>query len=269
MILRRLATSIRKQDWFAVLIETTIVVFGVYLGIQFGNWNANRQTRELYVQCDSRMMDELRLNLTMVEAVREDMNAPLASVQTAIEELQACREGEEAEARVETAFTHLGRSITIPVETVSIDQLVSNDSFIPFQSPELRTRLLAIARTLRVHAENSRSVADFLGEQTRYNVEGVADSFELLSSDPSEIYRNLTENGGSLSPEMIRRHRLIVPVSVACESKPFTDSFYAWENNVYFQAILADITIGYLERQIVELGVDVADETDAVMEAEQ
>ena len=254
MILRRLATSIRKQDWFAVVIETLIVVFGVYLGIQFGNWNANRQSRELYDQSYSRMMDELKLNLTMVEAVREDMNAPLASVQTAIEELQACGDGEEAEARVETAFTHLGRSITIPVETVSIDQLVGNDSFIPFQSPELRTRLLAIARTLRVHDENSRSVADFLGEQTRYSVEGVSESFDLLSSNPSDIYRDLTENGGSLSPEMIRRHRLIVPVSVACESKAFTDAFYAWENNVYFQAILADITIDYLERQIVELG---------------
>ena len=34
MILRRLATSIRKQDWFAVVIETLIVVMGVYLGIQ-------------------------------------------------------------------------------------------------------------------------------------------------------------------------------------------------------------------------------------------
>ena len=43
MILRRLATSIRKQDWFAVVIETLIVVMGVYLGIQLGNWNAARQ----------------------------------------------------------------------------------------------------------------------------------------------------------------------------------------------------------------------------------
>ncbi len=41
MILRRLATSIRKQDWFTVVIETLIVVFGVYLGIQLGNWNSD------------------------------------------------------------------------------------------------------------------------------------------------------------------------------------------------------------------------------------
>ena len=45
LILRRLATSIRKQDWFAVVIETLIVVMGVYLGIQLGNWNAAQAQR--------------------------------------------------------------------------------------------------------------------------------------------------------------------------------------------------------------------------------
>jgi hypothetical protein len=42
MILQRLATSIRRQDWFTVLIETLIVVLGVFLGIQLGNWNEAR-----------------------------------------------------------------------------------------------------------------------------------------------------------------------------------------------------------------------------------
>ena len=37
MILRRLATSIRKQDWFTVFIETLIVVFGVFIGLQVNN----------------------------------------------------------------------------------------------------------------------------------------------------------------------------------------------------------------------------------------
>ncbi|MEQ9317191.1 MAG: hypothetical protein RLN72_15160 [Henriciella sp.] len=45
MILQRLASSIRKQDWFTFLIETLIVVLGVFLGIQLGNWNEARQDR--------------------------------------------------------------------------------------------------------------------------------------------------------------------------------------------------------------------------------
>ncbi len=42
MILRRLAAAIMRQDWTAVVIEIAIVVIGVFLGIQLGNWNDAR-----------------------------------------------------------------------------------------------------------------------------------------------------------------------------------------------------------------------------------
>ncbi|MCA8900451.1 MAG: hypothetical protein KDA53_04315 [Hyphomonas sp.] len=45
MILRRLTDAFRKQDWFTVLIETLIVVLGVFLGIQLGNWNEARAAK--------------------------------------------------------------------------------------------------------------------------------------------------------------------------------------------------------------------------------
>ena len=38
MILRRITEAFRKQDWFTVAVETLIVVLGVFLGIQLGNW---------------------------------------------------------------------------------------------------------------------------------------------------------------------------------------------------------------------------------------
>jgi hypothetical protein len=40
MILRRLIDACRKQDWLTVVIETLIVVLGVFLGLQVNNWNA-------------------------------------------------------------------------------------------------------------------------------------------------------------------------------------------------------------------------------------
>ncbi len=44
MILRRIATAFRKQDWFTVAVETLIVVFGVFIGLQVNNWNVRRVT---------------------------------------------------------------------------------------------------------------------------------------------------------------------------------------------------------------------------------
>tara|TARA_R110000787_G_scaffold268352_1_gene374830 strand:+ start:519 stop:1289 length:771 start_codon:yes stop_codon:yes gene_type:complete len=42
MILRRLTKHVKDQNWFAVGLDFLIVVAGVFLGIQIGNWNAGR-----------------------------------------------------------------------------------------------------------------------------------------------------------------------------------------------------------------------------------
>ena len=64
MILQRLATSIRKQDWFTVLIETLIVVLGVFLGIQLGNWNAARAEQKLAADYTVRLIADLEQDLS-------------------------------------------------------------------------------------------------------------------------------------------------------------------------------------------------------------
>ncbi|WP_430404833.1 hypothetical protein [Hyphomonas sp.] len=56
MILRRITTAFRKQDWFTVAVETLIVVLGVFLGIQLGNWN---EAQALRMQ-ETELLQELR-----------------------------------------------------------------------------------------------------------------------------------------------------------------------------------------------------------------
>lgn len=46
MILRRLARSIRRQDWLAVAIEFVIVVAGIFVALQVTDWNEQRHARE-------------------------------------------------------------------------------------------------------------------------------------------------------------------------------------------------------------------------------
>lgn len=53
MILRRFTTAVRKQDWFAVTLETLMVVLGVFLGLQVNNWNearGDRAAERVYLQ---------------------------------------------------------------------------------------------------------------------------------------------------------------------------------------------------------------------------
>lgn len=44
MILRRVITHVREQNWTAIGIDFVIVVTGVFIGIQVSNWNASTAT---------------------------------------------------------------------------------------------------------------------------------------------------------------------------------------------------------------------------------
>ena len=42
MRLRSVTKHVKDQNWFAVILDLVIVVFGVFIGIQVSNWNADR-----------------------------------------------------------------------------------------------------------------------------------------------------------------------------------------------------------------------------------
>ena len=54
MIYKRVAARLRAQNWFAITIELTIVIVGVFIGTQVSNWNADRlqkrETQRMLVQ---------------------------------------------------------------------------------------------------------------------------------------------------------------------------------------------------------------------------
>ena len=93
MILRQLSKSIRKQDWFAVLIEFFVVVAGIFAGLQANDWAQERQDRKqeraalerlfLEVEDAHQLLNEyvqrtIRLNQVRRNAVQfADSNAPV------------------------------------------------------------------------------------------------------------------------------------------------------------------------------------------------
>ena len=76
MILRRVITHFRKQEWTAIAIDFAIVVFGVFIGIQVANWNEERAeyTREMLLLTELRSellksIDQLEVTITAYQQV--------------------------------------------------------------------------------------------------------------------------------------------------------------------------------------------------------
>ncbi|MEM5518637.1 hypothetical protein WNY37_16890 [Henriciella sp. AS95] len=95
MILQRLATSIRKQDWFTVLIETLIVVLGVFIGLQVNNWNETRRERAFEAQIMERLNNEVPALIATRSAERGFTAHRKAALDTALVKLFAPGSDEE------------------------------------------------------------------------------------------------------------------------------------------------------------------------------
>lgn len=69
MILRRIASAIRRQDWFVVFIEIVIVVLGVYIGIYLGDIQQAQKFKQDTDTALAALETELRSDLERLNEV--------------------------------------------------------------------------------------------------------------------------------------------------------------------------------------------------------
>jgi len=84
MILRRLAAAIRRQDWFTVLVETMIVVLGVFIGLQVNNWNEARLQRSAERAFLAQLRGEIAESARVLEAQSRYVEKVVASGRRAL-----------------------------------------------------------------------------------------------------------------------------------------------------------------------------------------
>ncbi|MGB3627657.1 MAG: hypothetical protein WA989_17645 [Henriciella sp.] len=101
MILRRLSTAFRKQDWFTVFVETLIVVFGVFIGLQVNNWNEARQDAVSERQVFERLRleaDQAAIALVDHRAVHASNAADITSLVARMRDETACSDYDDPKA---------------------------------------------------------------------------------------------------------------------------------------------------------------------------
>ena len=67
MILCRITKHVREQNWTAIAIDFVIVVTGVFLGIQLGNWNAERADQQRGQDYRARIVADLDADIAGYE----------------------------------------------------------------------------------------------------------------------------------------------------------------------------------------------------------
>ena len=163
MILRRLTSNIKAQNWFAVVLDFIIVVVGVFVGLQVSNWNdvkKEEMSRGYY-------LERLASDLSQTIAFSEDTEATATETIAIIERFTAALNDPNSppEELVAAARAYFGEGTLMSGFTVfwgTYEDLSSTGNFSVLESPELVGKLIELSTYFESLAEGSLVNTDWV-----------------------------------------------------------------------------------------------------------
>lgn len=144
MILRRLATAAKEQDWFTVFIEVCIVVVGLLIGLQINNWNEARSDRAEVEAFSERLLDDVVIARSQLSTFLEQREERLQTI-FKVEEMYFGETGIVPLSSDECENFADSRIITVPpVRVPSITEAFAGGRIELIDEPDLVRALIAV-----------------------------------------------------------------------------------------------------------------------------
>lgn len=126
MILRRLAASIRRQDWLAVIIEFVIVVTGIFVGLSATDWREARDLRAREHAYLERLHEDMQAMSESMTAIRERKEGRKEAVLRTLRALETCEPERANDDDFRRTFTEYQNQQSIPVVERTYREMVAS-----------------------------------------------------------------------------------------------------------------------------------------------
>lgn len=160
MILRRLANSIRQQDWFAVLIEFVVVVAGILAGLQANEWAQERSDRKQERAALERLFYEAESARDLLDGYVQRTQYLNKLRRDAVQFVDSNVPVPEDELPLKIGINTLAMFPAILPVSVTYDELKSSGQMQLIRSPELRERIAVFHTDLAFHNQLRRGFGD-------------------------------------------------------------------------------------------------------------
>lgn len=171
MILKSLADNLRKQNWFTVFIELTLIIVGVLIALEVDNWNDHRQDKALEQQYIQRLVKDLEADAREFNRIINAAEKRLASGLR----LRTMLETQEVTDNDYTDMVYLTRNSGFTarsqITAYTFEALKSNGQLNLISSFEIQNQLLAYYAYL-----NSRRQYDYIIERSQLKYLDVVDT---------------------------------------------------------------------------------------------
>ncbi|MGE0182425.1 MAG: DUF6090 family protein [Parvularculaceae bacterium] len=136
MILRRVIVHVKEQNWTAVFLDFVIVVFGVFIGIQLGNWNEARAERAQSVAFTRALQNDLRADAVLYRVIADYYSTARENGERVLASLEGGAELSDEELIV-SAY-RASQVAFLPTNRSTFDELVSTGRINLISEPDLR-----------------------------------------------------------------------------------------------------------------------------------
>ena len=211
MILHKLVSAIRRQDWFQVVIEVLIVIVGIFLGLQVQAWNEQRVERIEEAEYLARLHDDFNESITANE-----FNIQLATNQwedgkKVIEMLERCELPDSDRDLFARGYHGAGKFLPIILNTTTIDELNSTGKYQIIQNVALRKEI----------SEHLQDV-DRLSNVFRMVNENIVPHTTIVEK---YVFYNIRERDPRLPDPPVTWDSLVIDFDNVCNSNEFKRSY--------------------------------------------
>ena len=141
MIVRRLARGMKERDWGLVFIELALVFAGVFVALQFDNWNAHQRNQAALTEMLERVSSELELNATVIQSMTERIDQGRPDRDRARQALSECDNSASARDAINLVLSDLTGEFSPSLSIETLPQLNRRDPYLDLLSSEFRTEL--------------------------------------------------------------------------------------------------------------------------------
>lgn len=153
MILRRLAESIRAQNWFTVLLEVLIVVIGIFVGLQVDDWNRARIQQDEESEYLARLADDLRESIEGTKFDIDWMSKTARLGNNVMQSLEACDLPKEQEDDFATGLYRIGKVVPFYLVRGTLDELKSTGKLATFSNTKLKRKINDAIQEYEAHRD--------------------------------------------------------------------------------------------------------------------
>lgn len=141
MIINRMAKAMKQRDWGLVFIELALVFAGVFVALQFDNWNTHQRNQAALTEMLERVSSELDLNVDVIESMSEKIDEGRARRDLTRKALDTCDNSPEARIVIGQTLTELTSDFSPALSHETLPQLNRRDPYLDLLSSDFRLAL--------------------------------------------------------------------------------------------------------------------------------